>query len=41
MTREKKQVLTVKNIRNVNMENILQSILRKRETTRSVLSKRE
>ena len=39
MTREKKQVLTVKNIRNVNMENILQSILRKRETTRSVLSK--
>lgn len=35
----KKQILTVKNIRNINMENILQSIIRSRNTTRSMLSK--
>lgn len=39
MTAEKKQILTVKSIRSVNMGNILQSILRKRNTTRSVLAK--
>lgn len=39
MAAKKKQVLTVKNIRNVNIENIMQSIIRKRVTTRSVLSK--
>lgn len=38
MTAEKKQILTVKNIRNVNMDNILQSVIRNRSTTRSVLS---
>lgn len=39
MTTKKKEILTVKNIRNVNMENILQSILRSRTTTRSALAK--
>lgn len=39
MTAEKKQVLTVKNIRNVNMDNILQSVIRSESTTRSVLAK--
>lgn len=39
MASEKKQILTVKNIRNVNMDNILQSIIRSRNTTRSVLAK--
>lgn len=39
MTAEKKQILTVKNIRNVNMDNILQSIIRNRNTTRSVLAR--
>lgn len=39
MAAEKKQVLTVKNIRNVNMENILQSILQNQNTTRSMLAK--
>lgn len=39
MTAEKKQILTVKNIRNVNMENILQSMLQSRNVTRSVLAK--
>lgn len=39
MAAEKKQILTVKSIRSVNMGNILQSILRKRNTTRSVLAK--
>lgn len=39
MTAKKKQILTVKNIRNVNMENILQSILRKKSVTRSDLAK--
>lgn len=39
MAAEKKQVLTVKNIRNVNTANILQSIIRNRTTTRSILAK--
>ena len=39
MAAEKKQVLTVKNIRNVNTENILQSIIRNNNTTRSILAK--
>ena len=39
MIAEKKQILTVKNIRNVNMDNILQSVIRNRSTTRSVLAK--
>lgn len=39
MTTEKKQILTVKNIRNVNMENILQSIIQNRNVTRSILAK--
>ena len=39
MTADKKQVLTVKNIRNVNIENILQSIIRSKSTTRSILAK--
>lgn len=39
MTTKKKQILTVKNIRNVNMENILQSVIRNGQTTRSILSK--
>ncbi len=39
MAAEKKQILTVKNIRNVNTENILQSIIRNRNTTRSILAK--
>ncbi len=39
MKAEKKQVLTVKNIRNVNTENILQSVIKNRSTTRSVLAK--
>lgn len=39
MAAEKKQILTVKNIRNVNMENILQSMLQNRDVTRSVLAK--
>ena len=39
MMSEKKQILTVKNIRNVNMDNILHSIIRSRHTTRSILSK--
>ena len=39
MTAQKKEILTVKNIRNINMENILHSIIRKRNTTRSVLAK--
>lgn len=38
MAREKKLVLTVENIRNINMENILQSVLRSENTTRSLLS---
>lgn len=39
MASEKKQILTVKNIRNVNMENILQSMLQSRNVTRSILAK--
>lgn len=39
MAAEKKQILTVKNIRNVNMENILQSMIQNRNVTRSVLAK--
>lgn len=39
MAAERKQILTVKNIRNVNMGNILQSIIRSRNTTRSILAK--
>lgn len=39
MAVEKKPVLTVKNIRNVNMGNILQSIIRSKSTTRSILAK--
>lgn len=39
MAAEKKQILTVKNIRNINMENILQSMLQSRNVTRSVLAK--
>lgn len=39
MAVEKKPVLTVKNIRNVNMGNILQSIIRSKSTTRSMLAK--
>ena len=39
MAAEKKQILTVKNIRNVNMENILQSMLHSRNVTRSILAK--
>ncbi|PWJ46927.1 ROK family protein [Faecalicatena contorta] len=39
MAVEKKQVLTVKNIRNVNMGNILQSIIRNKNATRSILAK--
>lgn len=39
MAAEKKQILTVKNIRNVNMENILRSMLQNRNVTRSVLAK--
>lgn len=39
MTAEKKQILTVKNIRNVNMENILHSILQNQNVTRSTLAK--
>ncbi len=39
MAAEKKQILTVKNIRNVNMENILQSIIQNPNVTRSVLAK--
>lgn len=39
MTVEKKQVLTVKNIRNVNMENILQSMFHHQNVTRSTLAK--
>lgn len=38
MMPEKKQILTVKNIRNVNIGNILQSILRNQNTTRSILA---
>lgn len=39
MSVEKKNILTVKNIRNVNVANILQSILKSRSTTRSILAK--
>ncbi len=39
MVAAKKQILTVKNIRNVNMENILQSILQNPNITRSALAK--
>lgn len=39
MAVEKKQVLTVKSIRNVNMGNILQSIIRNKNATRSILAK--
>lgn len=39
MAVERKSVLTVKNIRNVNVGNILQSILNSRTTTRSILAK--
>lgn len=39
MAADKKQVLTVKNIRTVNIENILQSMIRSKSTTRSVLAK--
>lgn len=39
MAVEKKQVLTVRNIRNVNVENILRSILRAGNMTRTVLAK--
>lgn len=39
MAVEKKQVLTVKSIRNVNMGNILQSIIRNENATRSILAK--
>lgn len=39
MAVEKKQILTVKNIRNVNMGNILQSIIRNKNATRSILAK--
>ena len=39
MATEKKQVLTVRNIRNVNVENILRSILRAGNMTRTVLAK--
>lgn len=39
MAAEKKPILTVKNIRNVNVDNILQSVIRGRNTTRSVLAK--
>ncbi|MCB6200876.1 ROK family protein [Extibacter muris] len=39
MAAEKKQILTVKNIRNINMGNILHSIIRSRSTTRSMLAK--
>lgn len=39
MAGEKKQTLTVKNIRNVNIENILQSVISSRSMTRSDLAK--
>lgn len=39
MTAKKKQIVTVKNIRNVNMENILQSVLGSENITRSILAK--
>lgn len=39
MAKAKKQVLTVRNIRNVNVENILRSILRTGNMTRTVLAK--
>ena len=39
MTARKKQILTVKNIRNINMENILQSVLRKGRVMRSDLAR--
>lgn len=39
MATAKKQVLTVRNIRNVNVENILRSILRAGNMTRTVLAK--
>lgn len=39
MAGEKKQILTVKNIRNVNIENILQSMLRGENMTRSDLAR--
>lgn len=39
MTVAKKEGLTVKNIRNVNTENVLQSMLKNKSTTRSILAK--
>lgn len=39
MAVERKSILTVKNIRNVNVGNILQSVLKSKTTTRSVLAK--
>lgn len=39
MTAGKKDGLTTKNIRNVNTENLLQSMLKNRSTTRSILAK--
>lgn len=39
MAAEKKEVLTLKNIRNINMENILHSVLENRSVTRSALAK--
>lgn len=39
MATDKKQVLTVRNIRNVNVENILQSVIRTSNMTRTVLAK--
>ena len=39
MTGNKKEIVTVKNIRNINTENILQSLLKSQNTTRSILAK--
>ena len=39
MTIEKKQILTVKNIRNINIENMMQSVLRNKDINRSMLAK--